>query len=144
MSDLPERILTTVHGIYTAREWDGENHSKIKPVCDKVVILVDQAVTQTQGGILMTDQGQENQTLASTTGILVATGPQAFAYDSDRLVRWEGERPQPGERVYFQKYAGQEYTGWDGKLYRLMQDRSVGGIEITDGATADAPSILAG
>jgi hypothetical protein len=85
MSDLPERILTTVHGIYTAREWDGENHSKIKPVCDKVVILVDQAVTQTQGGILMTDQGQENQTLASTTGILVATGPQAFGWFAGRV-----------------------------------------------------------
>lgn len=142
---MEDRILTTVTGIYTVGQWDGYNRSRIKPVCDKVVVLVDEAVDQTKGGIIITDQGQEVQTLAATTGVLVAVGPQAFAYDSDRLVRWEGERPQPGERVYFQKYAGQEYTGWDGRLYRLLQDRSVAGVEIPDEAPAeDMPLAAAG
>lgn len=128
---MEERILTTVHGIYHAPQWDGKNRSKIAPVCDKVVVLCDEAVQQV-GSVLLPDQAREMQGLASTTGVLVAVGPQAFAYDSDRLVRWEGDRPRPGDRIYYTKYAGQEYTGWDGKLYRLMQDRSVGGIEIAD------------
>lgn len=140
---MEDRILTTVTGIYTAGQWDGQNHSRIKPVCDKVVVLVDEAVEATKGGIIITDQGQEVQTLAATTGVLVAVGPQAFAYDSDRLVRWEGERPQPGDRVYFQKYAGQEYTGWDGRMYRLLQDRSVAGVEIPDDEQAVGELIVA-
>lgn len=141
---MEDRILTTVTGIYVASEWDGENHSRIAPVCDKVVVLCDAAVETTKGGIVLTDQLQENQGLAATTGILIAVGPQAFAYDSDRLVRWEGARPMPGDRVYFQKFAGQEYTGWDGKLYRLMQDRSVAGVEIADTSiAAGAPMVSA-
>ena len=32
-------------------------------------------------------------------------------------------------RVCFQKYAGQEYWGLDGEMYRVMQDRSVAGTQ---------------
>lgn len=127
---MEQRILSTHHGQYELAPWDGRNLSGIGPLCDKVLVLVDTAMGTTTGGIIITDSLQENQTLASTTGLLVAVGPQAFAYDSDRTVKWEGERPQPGSRVYFQKYAGQEYTGLDGLLYRLMADRSVAGMAI--------------
>lgn len=126
---MEDRILSTVFGSYAARQWDGANLSGIQPLCDKVLVLPDQALQQV-GGIIIPDQAQENQGAAATTGVLVACGPQAFAYDSNRLVEWVGDRPQPGCRVYFQKYAGQEYTGADGQLYRLMDDRCVAGMEI--------------
>ena len=131
-----ERILTTVHGIYRADQWDGRNRSKIAPVCDKVVVLADEAVERV-GSVIIPDEAAERQGYAATTGILIAVGPQAFAYDSDRLVRWEGDRPRPGDRIYFTKYAGQEYTGWDGRMYRLIQDRAIGGIEIPDDAEGE-------
>jgi chaperonin GroES len=124
-----DRVLTTAHGQYIAGAWDGVNCSRIKPVCDKVIVLPDEANEVTRGGIIVPTATKENSSTAATSGVLIAVGPQAFAYDSDRLVRWEGERPQPGDRVRFQKYAGEEYVGADGRTYRLMQDRSIGGIE---------------
>ena len=121
-----DRVLASSHGQFVLRNWDGTNRSGMEPVCDKVLVLVDPAVQKTRGGIIMTDANVETQTLASTTGILVSVGPQAFVWDSDRTTKWEGEKPEPGVRVYFQRYAGQEYAGDDGELYRVMQDRSIG------------------
>jgi co-chaperonin GroES (HSP10) len=60
----------------------------------------------------------------------VAVGEQAFAYDTRRLVYWEGERPKAGSRVWFQKYAGFEYTGHDGLMYRVMEDRQIAAMDI--------------
>lgn len=126
---MKERILSTEHGQFLMRNWDGENGSGIQPLGDKVLILVDPAMDVTRGGIIITDQNAETQTMSSTTGLVVALGDQAFLYDAERVVGWTGLRPEPGRRVFFQKYAGQIYTGTDGKLYRLLQDRSIGGVE---------------
>ena len=122
-----DRVLVTEHGHFVLRAWDGANGSGITPLSDKVLVLVDEALEATRGGIIITDQAKGTQTLASTSGILVAVGPQAFVWDSDRAAKWEGERPAAGLRVLFQRYAGQEYTGKDGRLYRLIQDRQIGG-----------------
>ena len=44
------------------------------------------------------------------TGVLVALGDQAFAYNSRRLVKWPGKRPRCRiERVWFMKFAGEGY-----------------------------------
>lgn len=123
--------VLTQFGEYLRAPWDGKNRSRIRPCCDKVVVLVDQ-IADTAGSIILPDNIKDRTGLAATTGVLVAAGPQAFAYDTHRLVRWEAERPQPGDRVFFQKFAGEVYTGRDGLSYRLMEDRCIGGIEIAD------------
>jgi chaperonin GroES len=128
---LPDRVvLTTQYGMYELAAFDGVNRSGLQPLCDKVLVLCDEATTETEGGIIITDQSQEKTTLAAITGVLIACGPQAFAYDSHRLVHWEGDRPKPGNRVYFQRYAGFEYWGRDGRMYRIMEDRQIAAIEI--------------
>lgn len=123
-----DRILTR-NGQFERAPWDGTNQSRIDPVCDKVVVRVDQAVTRTTGGVWITDEQAEMQTQGATTGVLVAVGPMAFAWDTDKARRWEGEKPKPGDRVCFTRYAGQEYFGNDQQPYRLMQDRSIGGTQ---------------
>jgi chaperonin GroES len=127
---MEDRILSTKHGQYELAVWDGVNYSGIKPVGDFVLVLCDQAMSETKGGIVITDTTKEQQDLSGTTGLTVAVGEAAFLFNSDRLVKWLGERPQPGDRVYFQRYSGQEYTGNDGRLYRLMQDKCIAGIEL--------------
>lgn len=124
------RTVLTQYGQYEMASWDGTNGSGLKPLCDKVLVLCDQPVGKTTGGIIIVDTIKENTGFAATSGVIVAIGDQAFAYDSDRLVHWEGERPKAGDRVVFVKYAGLEYTGRDGLLYRLMQDKSLGAIEL--------------
>ena len=125
------RFIATQYGTYDKIQWIGINESGIQPLCDKVLILPDQAVAKTQGGILMPDSVRDNSGAAATTGVMVARGPQAFAWDSSRRVQWTGDMPQPGCRVFFQKYAGQEYTGRDGLLYRLMDYESIAGMELS-------------
>lgn len=123
---MKERVLDTGKGQFELLPWDGVNHSGIDPCCDKVLVRVDKSLDKTMGGVLLTQNSSENQTLASTTGIIIAAGPQAFLWDSDRMHKWEGHKPGPGHRCCFQKYAGQEYFGLDGVLYRVMQDRVIG------------------
>lgn len=132
------RILKTRHGTFDLAPWNGLNESGIEPLCDKVLVRVDAALAKV-GSIHITDQSADQQTLASTTGLLVAVGPQAFVWNSDRTVRWEGERPAAGTRVCFERYAGQEYYGVDGVLYRVMDDRSIGAAHIVQEQKARAP-----
>jgi len=124
---LEDRFISTQFGTFTKAEWTGKNTSGMRAYCDKVLVLPDQAVRITAGGIHIPDDSQENQTMAATSGVLVSVGPQAFAYDSNRLVHWVGERPKPGDRVFFMKYAGQMHQGRDGLSYRFMEDRSIAG-----------------
>ena len=120
------RILSTKHGSFSQDGWDGINRSGITPLCDNVLVKVDKAVSMI-GMIEIPADVVDRQHLASTTGIMVAVGPQAFVYNSNRSARWEGDRPYAGLRVVFQRYAGQEYTGIDGELYRVMDDFAVAG-----------------
>lgn len=139
MSGFNERILPTVHGQFLLRPWNGKNTAGIQPMGNAVLVLVDPAMEKTKGGIIMTEQKAEQQTLASTTGVVVAIGDAAFAFTPDRTSEWRGTKPAPGDRVYFQRYAGQEYTGVDGQMYRLMEDRSIAGMEVPlAGASAKA------
>ena len=134
---MKDRILKTHHGQYELAEWNGVNESGYEPVCDKVLVLPDKVMEKTKGGIIITDVQGDQQQVAAVTGIVIAAGPQAFAYDSDRLVKWDGWRPAPGDRVAFQRYAGDEYPGLDGQTYRIMQDRSIG-AKVTLPTTAAA------
>ena len=126
---MEERFIATQFGSFSMVQWSGSNTSGIRALCDKVLVLPDQAPDVTAGGIVMPDEIKGRQGTAATTGVLVSVGPQAFAYDSQRLVHWVGDRPKAGDRVYFMKYAGQEHTGRDGLLYRVMEDRSIAGVE---------------
>jgi len=131
-----DRILSTAHGRFVMQEFDGRNNSGIVPIGDKVLLLVDPAQTKTSGGVLITDVQAETQTMGSTTGLIYAAGDQAFMYDAERVVGWIGRKPAVGDRVFFQKYAGEIYTGTDGRVYRLVQDRSIAGIGIDQAASA--------
>jgi len=114
---MKDRVLTSQHGQFELREWDGQNRSGIEPWGDKVLVLVDAALAKTAGGILLPDDQRDRQTLSSTTGVMIALGSDAFP----------GQGRPVGSRVCFERYAGNEYAGMDGELYRLVSARSIGG-----------------
>lgn len=126
--DLRDTVLDAGHSFYIMAEWSGANTSGMEPVCDRVLVLCDESA-QEIGGVIVPDTSKERMDAAAMTGVLVAAGPQAFAYDSHRVVHWEGARPQPGDRVFYRKYAGNEYRSpHDGRLYRIMEDRVIDAI----------------
>lgn len=132
------RTLATDRGSYDLATWDGVNRAGLKPVGDNVLVMVDNAVSVTPGNIIIPDESQKTIGLGSTTGVMVCVGPLAFLYSADRMLKIEAEhQPKAGQRVWFTRYAGQEYYGYDGKLYRVMSDRQIGGVE-------DQESIAAG
>jgi chaperonin GroES len=59
---------------------------------------------------------------------IYALGDDAFLWNSTRTKPFAGRRPQPGDRVLFQQYAGVLQTGLDGVLYRLMPESVIGGL----------------
>lgn len=131
---LPRRIVEgpvlTEIAAYIPVPWDGANTSGIKPMGDAILILPDQPQAKTSGGIYLSDNEVERRAYSAETGVIVAVGDGAWAWNADRTRKYEGERPSPGTRVYFERYSGQLPHGIDGLIYRLMTDKQIGGIEI--------------
>lgn len=125
--DLPLTFQTD-RGVYQVATWGGENESGLLPEGDRVLILPDQAAEQSHGGVYLTEEQQERVTAAAESGVLVALGPDAFLWNSDRSRRRESPGPEVGVRVVFERYSGQIVHGIDGKIYRLMDDKAIGGI----------------
>ena len=109
---------------YVPQEFTGTNQSGIHALNDTLVVLVD-IIPEKIGNIFVPDQPKDNYTMASETGTVVDVGPGAFKWDRDRTAEWEGRKPGPGDHIAFERYAGQDAKGKDGKTYRIMQDKSV-------------------
>lgn len=121
------KLIRTPLGQYMPAEWSGKNESGITPMDNRVLVLPDPFAPRTGGGIAIPDDMQERMTEASETGILIALGSEAWAWNSDRTRRFEGKKPEPGQRVIFERYAGSYQYGADGNRYRMMDDRCIGG-----------------
>lgn len=124
------RILTKDNQEFETAVWDGENRSGWQPLDDKVLVLMDEHTELTKGGIIVMSQIADRQTLAGITGVIVALGPTAFRWSDDLARAWTGYKPQPGDRVYVDRYSGQLVNGRDGRQYRLMSQSCVGAVEI--------------
>jgi co-chaperonin GroES (HSP10) len=125
-----EKLLTKTRlGAFEAAEWTGENLSGELPVGDRVLVLPDKAATKTAGGIELPSSMRETQTLAAESGVIVAIGLGAWTWNADRTRRFEGIKPQVGQRVSFERYSGTEIIGADGEIYRAMSDASIATIK---------------
>ena len=115
---------------YVEAVWDGENKSGFTPLADSIVVLCDVAPDKTSGNLFITADVQLRQQMMAETGVVVAIGSGAFLWLSDRTRPWEGLRPEVGNRIVFERYAGREQTGLDGQQYRLMSDRCVAALMV--------------
>ncbi len=125
-----EKLLSKTRiGQYSENAWTGENVSGIEPIGDQVLILPDKAVEKTQGGVLLPENLQDTHSLAAETGIIAAIGDGAWSWNMDRTRRFEGRKPEIGQRVCFVRYSGTEVIGDDGEIYRCMSDSCVSGVK---------------
>lgn len=121
------KLLSTKAAQYEAGTFEG-NTSGAKPVGEQVLVRPDVAAEKTSGGVMIPDSVRERQSGAAETGVLVAVGDGAFVWNADRTRAWTGEKPKPGDRVYFARYSGTEIVGDDGKMFRLMSDNCIGAV----------------
>ncbi len=124
------RLITGDNREFVIEVWDGVNRSGWQPLDDKVLVLMEEHVERTSGGIMVLDTIRERQSMAGETGVVIALGPVAFQWNDELTRRWEGRKPEPGDRVYVERYAGALVQGHDGRAYRLMSQRCVGALAL--------------
>lgn len=123
------KMLRTAFSEYVPQVWNGKNESGALPIGDYVLVMPDIAADKSSGGVFIDPVTVDRHTLASETGILVALGDQAFEWSADRTRKWDGVKPQAGQRVYFTRYSGQIVSGDDKRTYRVMEDKCIGGVK---------------
>lgn len=101
-----------------------KNQSGISPTEFKVLVLPKVVDEKSKGGIILPDEKKDRDQFAQMEGELVAVSPLAFTYSDDQ--GWD--KPKPGDRVLFAKYAGAVVKGKDGIDYRIVNDKDVAAV----------------
>jgi co-chaperonin GroES (HSP10) len=114
------KTLLTPMGEYVPGTWGGNNTSGMRPIRRRILVLPDLPPEKTSGGVYMTEQQRDRDAHAAESGILVAVGERAWKDDAIK--------PEVGQRVWFERYAGALQHGKDGGVYRLMDDECVGAV----------------
>jgi co-chaperonin GroES (HSP10) len=97
-----------------------------------ILVLPRELEEKTKGGLILTESIREREDEAGIEGMIVAAGQFAFNFEDATgvVTPWE-DRPQTGDVVMFARYAGgRNFTGTDGRKYRIMQDKDILGARI--------------
>lgn len=96
----------------------------LRPMGYNVLVALDVLEEKTVGGIILPTKHIDRENSASEKGRIIAVSPMAF-----RGGDWDGVPvPEVGSAVLFQRYAGTEFEGDDGKKYRIIADADLKGI----------------
>ena len=99
------------------------NLTGIYPTEFKVLILPDPVEEVTKGGIIVPPSKAEADKYATIEGRIVAVSHLAFTYATAE--EWGDNKPKPGDRVIFAKYAGVRHKAKDGQEYLLVNDKDI-------------------
>lgn len=114
---------------FTEVIWPGRNTSGVVPYGRNILVKMDEVHGTTKGNVILIEDRVEQETAKTVTGCIFAIGPTAFRRFDDGT-KWEGTRPEIGDRIYILPYAGEVTLGRDGGFYRLMDANCViGGID---------------
>lgn len=124
MTEAAVKLVKGLQADHTPATYAGKNTSGLKVFGKNVLIAVDECAAATAGGIMVTDEYIERMTAGATTGCIFAIAAEGFRHFDDGTP-WVGDKPQVGDRVCFEKYAGQLQVGVDKQTYRIMDYRCV-------------------
>ncbi len=124
---LAPKVLSVRRVEYIPAPYFGKNDSGCTPVGDRVLVRPDIASAKA-GGLQLPDDVVERAQMTATSGVIVALGDDAFAWNGDRTRPFGGKKPEPGSRVYYDRYAGKVILGGDNVEYTLMDDKCIGGV----------------
>lgn len=106
--------------------FDGDLSSDVEiiPLEYKVIVEVEQIEDLSAGGIFLPDAAREKQQFAIDRGTLKSLATNAFADGSI----FGDQRPKPGDKIMYAKYAGAIFHTGKGnarRLFRIMNDKDV-------------------
>lgn len=99
----------------------------LAPMGYNVLVALDVLEEKTVGGIYLPDKLKEREDSASEKGRIIDASPMAFAGGDWAGVDYDA-LPSVGSVVLFQRYAGTEVDGEDGRKYRIIADADLKGI----------------
>lgn len=132
MSEQPQ-LIQGLHAEFKPAVWSGSDTSGVKPIGPTVIVLCDECSELSSGGVALPLEYVERMNLAAEQGVIVAVARGAFVIHEDGSA-WRDYRPKPGDRVYYEKYAGRLVMGKDKRRYRIMDYKSIGAIYEMSGA----------
>jgi hypothetical protein len=88
------RLIKTQHAEYKPGVYSGKNESGWKPIGDKVLVLTDQMVDRTSGGVFISEELRDRMSMAAETGIIIDLGDSAFVWNADRSRPFTGQKPE--------------------------------------------------
>lgn len=125
------RLLTVRKAEYIPAPWFNKNEAGCVPVGDRVLIRPDIAASHS-GSLELPDDIVDRAQLSASSGVIVALGDDAFVWNADRTRPYGGYKPKEGDRVHFEKYAGKVILGDDGVEYRIVDDKAIGAVKLTN------------
>lgn len=128
------RLIKGLQADYIQVAWPGNNSSGLKVFGKNVLVRMDECSQSSAGGVLLGAEIVDRMTEASESGCIYAVGPAAFRLFDDGH-RWEGDKPEVGQRVYVGKYSGVKAIGRDGAFYRIMDEGCI--LAATDDAEGE-------
>ena len=117
---LPDKGLVGVEPSKKEQDLTAESAKLPNPTGWRILVLPFKQKDKTKGGILITDSTIEKSQVASTCGLVLATGPHC--YDKEKFP--EGPWCKKGDWIIFARYAGSRIR-IDGGEIRLLNDDEV-------------------
>ena len=118
------KLIKGLQAEFVPAEWSGTNTSGLIVYGKNVLVRMDECGDVSSGGVALPMDLIDRMTEAAETGCIYSLGPEAFHLFEDG-VRWTGDKPKPGDRVYLEKFSGLLARGKDGGVYRIMDYRCV-------------------
>jgi len=95
------------------------NKSGLHPVGFCLLIAPEEIETKTEAGIILhTETQKDKEQMGQIYGRVVEVGPMAFCDESV-------PRCKVGDLVVYRRYAGENFRGIDGVIYRVITDKDV-------------------
>ena len=117
---LPRKDLVGVEPSKKEQDHTAESAKLPNPTGWRILVLPFKQKDKTKGGIIITDSTIEKSQVASTCGLVLATGPHW--YDKEKFP--EGPWCKKGDWIIFARYAGSRIK-IDGGEIRLLNDDEV-------------------
>ncbi len=95
----------------------GKSSLKLRPLGDRVIIEPLEGEDKSSGGILLPETAKEKP----QKGVIVAVGPGRWDEDGKKRLEMEVAL---NDKVYFQRYSGQEIPEGD-KKYLIMSEKDI-------------------
>ena len=122
---LPAHLISMERTEMIPAIYPGFNSSGLVPRNYNLLVKMDTTSDRSKGGILIDIHDKvERMNEASVTGVVFAVGATVGAGDPEPI--------KPGDRVFIDKYAGIKAIGVDGRLYRFIDEKQVGGTVTTE------------